>query len=66
MDQLLAFHIPAHPGELEVPLLLALDLLRSGSFVSLLPAAWIEADVQAGAAQHANPGHAELGVGCVG
>ena len=43
-----AAHLPARRGDLEVPPMLALDLLRSGSFLALMPEDWVKPDLQKG------------------
>lgn len=43
-----AAHLPARSGDLEVPPMLALDLLRKDSFLALMPQDWITEDLQKG------------------
>ncbi|GEM46104.1 LysR family transcriptional regulator [Deinococcus cellulosilyticus] len=41
-------HVPVQPGDLEVPPMLALDLLRQTSCVALMPEPWVRSDLRAG------------------
>lgn len=41
-------HLPVRPGDLEVPSMLALQLLRTGTFAALMPEDWIRHDLQTG------------------
>lgn len=41
-------HLPARPGDLEVPPMLALELLRTGTFAALMPEGWIQHDLKTG------------------